>query len=311
MRIKNQLSPFTIQKRFSYALTMSMINSSLAMWGATGLYCLASAGALHQLLSSVRGISSTAEDSSNPLGLSRWPLSIGVLAWCAHCVYAGSLAFDYSESVLTLNLSVTSMSALISAFLVATFLLLCSFMTLSRLAVIVFPLTIASLLFSHFWSLDSSQSVVIARGTSTSLKLHILTSILAYTFITISTIQSLVYRFQEAQLKKRVKAKLMAALPPLETMESLVFRLLLIGFILLSITLISGSLFSQTLFGVSVEFTHHTVFALLAWILSARVIYARAIAGMSGGQAMPWIIGAFLCIQLGYFGSKIIWEILN
>ena len=171
MRIKNQLSPFTIQKRFSYALTMSMINSSLAMWGATGLYCLASAGALHQLLSSVRGISSTAEDSSNPLGLSRWPLSIGVLAWCAHCVYAGSLAFDYSESVLTLNLSVTSMSALISAFLVATFLLLCSFMTLSRLAVIVFSVNHSAHYCSpHFWSLDSSQSVVIARGTSTRPK---------------------------------------------------------------------------------------------------------------------------------------------
>lgn len=288
-----------------------MINSSLAMWSATGLYCLASAGALYQLLSSVRGISSSTADSSKLLAISRGPLSIGVLAWCVHCIYAGSLAFNFGDSGLTMNLSVASMSALISAFLVATFLLLACFMTLSRLAVIVFPLTIVSLLFSHFWSLDSAQSIVIARGTSTSLKLHILTSILAYTFITMSAIQSLVYRFQESQLKKRAKAKLLAALPPLETMESLVFRLLLIGFVLLSITLISGSLFSQALFGVPVEFTHHTVFALLAWILSARVIYARARAGMSGGQAMPWIIAAFLCIQLGYFGSKIIWEILN
>ena len=291
---------------------MSMINSSLALWSATGFYCLASLGVFYQLLSSVRGISPTSIASSNKSReISHWPLPVAVVAWSVHSIYAGSLAFHFSNSGLALNLSVATMSALISAFLVATFLLLCRFMNISRLAVIVFPLTVVSLLFSHFWNVDSGQSVVIAKGTSTSLKLHILTSILAYTFITISAIQSLVYRFQESQLKKRVRAKLLAALPPLETMESLVFRLLLIGFVLLSLTLISGILFSQALFGVPVEFTHHTVFAVLAWMLSARVIYARARAGMSGGQAMPWIMGAFLCIQLGYFASKIILETLN
>jgi ABC-type uncharacterized transport system permease subunit len=94
-------------------------------------------------------------------------------------------------------------------------------------------------------------------------------------------------------------------------MESLIFRLLLIGFVLLSITLISGSLFSQTLFGFPFEFSHHTIFASLGWLISAKVLFARARTGMGGGEATLWIISAFLCIQLGYFGSKIILELLH
>ncbi len=293
---------------------MLILHSSLTLWAAAALYTLATLGAAWQLKPPAEP--DLAARSLSPLRAlldlcARATLPLGLLALIAHSAYALVLSFDFNESALVLNLSVASMTALISVILVATFLCLCRFMTLIRLAVIVFPLTILSLLFSYLWSSDPGQTLLIAHETSTSLKLHILTSMLAYTFIAISAIQAIVYTYQESQLKKRVRANILAVLPPLETMESLIFRLLLIGFALLTITLLTGSVFSQALFNVPVEFSHHTVFALLAWFLSAWVLAARLRSGLSGGQAMPWIIAAFLCMQLGYFGSKIILELLN
>ncbi len=282
--------------------------SSLTLWVAIIVYSLATFRAFRGLR-----VGQVAKQDSNAAAHSTatWVIPMGLVAWLAHTAYAVGLALSIDQAGVSLSLSVASMSAVVSAILSGTFFVLCRFMTLSRLAVVVFPLCVIALLFSHFWNIDNGETLLIATSTNLSLKLHVLVSILAYTFISISAIQALVYRYQESQFKNRSGTHILAALPPLETMNSLVFRLLLIGFVLLSLTLLSGSVFSQAVLGVPFEISHHTVFAVFAWALSAYVLIKRNASGMGGRQATPWIIAIFICLQLGYFGSKIIFEILN
>ena len=99
-------------------------------------------------------------------------------------------------------------------------------------------------------------------------------------------------------------------LPPLMTMESLLFNLLYVGFALLSLTVFSGLLFSQTLFGKPLVFDHKTVFALASWFLFAGLLVARWRVGLRGRAAIRWVLSAYTALLLAYVGSRFVVEVI-
>ena len=99
-------------------------------------------------------------------------------------------------------------------------------------------------------------------------------------------------------------------LPPLMTMESLLFNLLYVGFALLSLTVFSGLLFSQTLFGKPLVFDHKTIFALASWFLFAGLLIARWRVGLRGRAAIRWVLSAYTALLLAYVGSRFVVEVI-
>jgi ABC-type uncharacterized transport system permease subunit len=99
-------------------------------------------------------------------------------------------------------------------------------------------------------------------------------------------------------------------LPPLMTMESLLFNLLYVGFALLSLTVFSGLLFSQTLFGKPLVFDHKTIFALISWFLFAGLLLARWRVGLRGRAAVRWVLSAYTALLLAYVGSRFVLEVI-
>ena len=99
-------------------------------------------------------------------------------------------------------------------------------------------------------------------------------------------------------------------LPPLMTMESLLFNLLYVGFALLSLTVFSGLLFSQTLFGKPLVFDHKTIFALVSWFLFAGLLIARWRVGLRGRTAIRWVLSAYTALLLAYVGSRFVVEVI-
>jgi ABC-type uncharacterized transport system permease subunit len=99
-------------------------------------------------------------------------------------------------------------------------------------------------------------------------------------------------------------------LPPLMTMESLLFNLLYVGFALLTLTVFSGLLFSQTLFGKPLVFDHKTIFALVSWFLFAGLLIARWRVGLRGRAAIRWVLSAYTALLLAYVGSRFVVEVI-
>jgi len=179
-------------------------------------------------------------------------------------------------------------------------------MPIRRLGVLVFPLTMLSLLFACIWQSEA----VFHTNQGIAFSGHILISIIAYCLLAIASIQALLYVYQEHQIKNRKSPAMLMTLPPLQTMEQLLFRLVSVGFILLTLTLVSGAFFSQQIFGHAFVFKHHTILAVLGWLVFAILLYKRVKNGLRGSQAVIWTIGGFMLIQLGYFGTKIVSESL-
>jgi ABC-type uncharacterized transport system permease subunit len=99
-------------------------------------------------------------------------------------------------------------------------------------------------------------------------------------------------------------------LPPLLTMEKLLFRLIGAGFVLLTLTLASGIVFSEQLIDRPLSLDHKTVFAFLSWLMFGTLLTARKISGWRGRAALRWVIASFVALLLAYVGSRFVFEVL-
>jgi ABC-type uncharacterized transport system permease subunit len=102
----------------------------------------------------------------------------------------------------------------------------------------------------------------------------------------------------------------LASLPPLLSLESLLFRIIGLGFALLTLTLITGAVFSETLFGQAVRFSHKTVFAIASWLIFAFLLAGRQLYGWRGRVALRWTLAGFISLLLAYVGSRFVLEVI-
>jgi ABC-type uncharacterized transport system permease subunit len=102
----------------------------------------------------------------------------------------------------------------------------------------------------------------------------------------------------------------LAALPPLLTMERLLFRVILAGFAFLTLTVATGIVFSETLFGKVMKFDHKTVFAIASWFIFAALLAGRHFYGWRGRTALRWTLAGFVALLLAYVGSRFVLEVI-
>lgn len=93
-------------------------------------------------------------------------------------------------------------------------------------------------------------------------------------------------------------------------MEKLLFRIISLGFILLTITLISGMLFSEQIFGKPMQFNHKTIFSIASWVIYGSLLFGRYQYGWRGQKAIRWTLTGFALLLLAYVGSKFVLEVL-
>lgn len=150
---------------------------------------------------------------------------------------------------------------------------------------------------------------------SPALLAHVLVAILAYSLFTIAALHAALMAVFERRLHGGgLSTGGLAQFPPLLTMEKLLFNILGAGFVLLTLALGSGILFSEELFGQPLKFSyftsHKTVFAILSWLIYGTLLGGRIIHGWRGRTAIRWTIAGFAMLFLAYIGSKFVLEIL-
>jgi ABC-type uncharacterized transport system permease subunit len=139
---------------------------------------------------------------------------------------------------------------------------------------------------------------------------HLVLSLLAYCLLFIAALQAVLMSAFEKRLHHGSAAAGMPGLPPLLTLESVLFKLIWAGFILLTLALASGILFSEEVFGKAMSFSHKTIFAFLSWLVFGALLAGRTIWGWRGRLAVRWTITGFVMLLLAYVGSKFVLEIL-
>jgi ABC-type uncharacterized transport system permease subunit len=182
---------------------------------------------------------------------------------------------------------------------------------------------------NFFYRLDGLQSLVLPVAAVAALlpavlpsvrplpntellvfKVHLLIAMLAYSLFTIASLHVLLMALLERRLHDGSVPRALQGLPPLLAMETLLFRIIWAGFILLTATLASGVLYSEELFGRAARFNHKTVFGVLSWVIFAALLGGRHVYGWRGRVAVRWTLTGFLMLVLAYVGSKFVLEVI-
>lgn len=160
------------------------------------------------------------------------------------------------------------------------------------------------------------------------LPAHLAVALAAYGLLTIAAVHALfmaalerwlhrtggsAWRADDGEVADRrgeIERGMLAPLPPLLTMERVLFRLIGAGFALLTLTVATGMVFSESLFGRPIRFDHKTVFTLFAWATFAALLIGRAMRGWRGRVALSWTLGGFAFLLLAYAGSRFVLEVI-
>ncbi len=154
------------------------------------------------------------------------------------------------------------------------------------------------------------------EGSALALRVHLGVSVLAYSLFTIAALHSVLMASIDRYLREPGRdpsasvGALLSQMPSLLALESLLFRQLTAGFVLLTASLGSGIIFSEELFGRPLRFDHKTVFAILAWTVFAGLLLGRYAFGWRGRVAQRWLYSGFLMLVLAYVGSRFVLEVV-
>jgi ABC-type uncharacterized transport system permease subunit len=140
--------------------------------------------------------------------------------------------------------------------------------------------------------------------------IHIAVALVGYALFVVAALQALLLTGLEKRLHRGAARPEGDGSLPLLTLERILFQLVLAGFVLLTLTLVSGLAFSEQIFGRPVTFTHKTVFSLLGWAAFAVLLVGRWRYGWRGRPALYWILAGTGLLLLGYLGTKFVSQVL-
>ena len=141
--------------------------------------------------------------------------------------------------------------------------------------------------------------------------LHIVFALLGYSFLAFGALFSIFLLYVEKNVRsKKLNTKIFSSNTSILSLENFLFRIYWLGFILLTITLISGSLFSDEIFQTALIINHKLIFSICAWLIYAILLLGRILFGWRGKKAIKFSLIAFIFLFLAYFGSKFVFEIL-
>lgn len=144
---------------------------------------------------------------------------------------------------------------------------------------------------------------------------HLLLAMLAYSTFTLAAASALMMIAMERALHQTKNFSIdrpgwWQGLPPLIGLDQMLVRVVFIGFVLITFTLISGVMVSLNRGYGWLRFDHKTVFTMLSWCAALTLLLGHRWWGWRGRVAARWTLAGFLALLMAYVGSSFVLEVL-
>lgn len=231
-------------------------------------------------------------------GPQRWAMALVLLV---HAATVWRLVFQAEGVNLSFAVSLSLIGLLLAVWLWASGMLMSvPGMASHTLPIVAVSAVLPLLLPTPHWLPYSTDAV--AAG-------HLVVALLAFALFVIAAVQAAAMLALQQDLHRGL-ADTAGEITPVLTLERWLFGLIAIGFVLLTATLASGVIFSESLFGKPVQFNHKTLFSGLAWLLFGVLLAGRWRWGWRGRKALRWVVIGSLLLLIGFAGSKFVLEVL-
>lgn len=202
------------------------------------------------------------------------------------------------------QLGVIAAAALFAFVMTATATTMSWFRKMDALLAPTYILASIAIGFSTF----SSDKMPLLTHLSNGMVIHIVLSITAYTLVTLAGSQAVLVYIQNYHLKHRHLRHLLKFLPPLQTMESMLFDLVVTGWIALTVAIGTGFWFVENL--LAQHLVHKTFFSVSAWLVFGLLLMGRWLWGWRGLIAVRWTLGGLILLMIGYFGTQVVLQMV-
>lgn len=229
------------------------------------------------------------------------PIYVAIAAAVFHAIYLFTSIFTSQ------GIDIGFFSALtFTAWLMASLLVVASFsLPISCLGLLVYPFALVSLLLR---ASIGQQHLLLNDLIAPGLQSHILFSLLAYSLLSIAVAQAILLYIQDKYLHNKHPSGFLHNLPSLEAMETLLFRLIALGVIALSVSLLTGFIYLDDMFAQ--HLVHKTILSIIAWSVFVILLWGHYMFGWRGKMAIRWSMSGFILLMLAYFGSKFVIELI-
>lgn len=224
---------------------------------------------------------------------------LGLLGLVLH----GVLLARSVETVEGAELSIANVFSMVGSGLALAGVLAAAIPRLRGLGAVMLPMGALGALASGLGSFDH-----VLEGLGWEMKAHIAISLAAYTLLSVGAIIALLVYVQDRALRRRSAAGWLSVLPPLVTMEQVLFTTIHGGVVLLTLSVFSGLIFVDNVFAQ--HLVHKTILSIIALVVFGILLVGRWRLGWRGRKAIHWTLAGYGLLVLAYFGSRFVLEVI-
>ncbi|MBF0559075.1 MAG: c-type cytochrome biogenesis protein CcsB [Nitrospirae bacterium] len=114
------------------------------------------------------------------------------------------------------------------------------------------------------------------------------------------------YLIQERNLKSKHTHGLFRKLPSIQVLDEINYKLISIGFPLLTMAIITGAVWAESAWGRYWRWDPKEVWSLITWLIYALILHIRLTAGWRGKRAAVLSIIGFLIVLFTFFGVNLL-----
>jgi ABC-type uncharacterized transport system permease subunit len=164
---------------------------------------------------------------------------------------------------------------------------------LESLSVFVFPLVFVMALVATMGNPVSAWTSPAVRNAW--LTVHIVLVLLGYASLLIMAVASLLYLFQERELKSKKPSKFYYRLPPLGTLDDLISKSMAFGFVFITLAVIAGTTWGFIELKANWIAEPKIAISFFTWGAYLIMVFLRVTAGWRGRKAAMMAVVVIVC----------------
>jgi len=137
------------------------------------------------------------------------------------------------------------------------------------------------------------------------LTVHIVVAFMGNGMFAVTFLAAIMYLLLERSIKQKKFGSFYDRLPSLATLDSINYYSLVYGFILLTLGMITGSIYAQHIIGTYWQWDPKEVWSLITWISYAVLIHERLVVGWRGRKAAIISIICFCILIFSFMGVSL------
>jgi cytochrome c-type biogenesis protein CcsB len=138
------------------------------------------------------------------------------------------------------------------------------------------------------------------------LPVHVLLLFIGDAVFAVAFGAGIMYLWQERQVKRKKMGAIFKRLPSLDVLDEVNYRCLTIGFPLLTMGIITGSIWAEYAWGSYWSWDPKETWSLITWLLYAALLHGRLTVGWRGRKAAILAIVGFGAILFTFLGVNLL-----